>query len=321
MPGHAKRRRGGDQHRRHDHLGQNGADNGVGPRRRQILHGQLFLDHGALLEENHPGHDDRADIGRHQIEILPVAPRDIQRLRRDDVDVGAGEDDHHQKHQFKGADRQGDALNRQIGMGIGHQQQRRRDEDHGRGRGHAHQRADAGEAGQFGEQRAQAADQQGQHGEPGPEFAKMLFDQVGVSLPRGDADPHGQFLHHVKHGNQSQLQPQQAIAPGGAALRGGDDAAGVGVGQHDHHARPRHHQKIAPPFPGWQRFAHIDHFPRSHKIVNIFVTPLKRGGKEGSANLENFQTVMRSCHSSSSGGGGASSSSGKSWSIFSPAMT
>jgi hypothetical protein len=57
-----------------------------------------------------------------------------------------------------------------------------------------------------------------------------------MALTGGDSKPHGQFLDHVEHRNEEQHQRQQAIAPLRAALGGGDDIAGVRVGQHDEEA-------------------------------------------------------------------------------------
>ena len=62
--------RGRDQHGGHDQLGQYGPDKRVGARGRKVGDGQLLLDDGALLEEDHPRHDHRADIGGDEIEIF-----------------------------------------------------------------------------------------------------------------------------------------------------------------------------------------------------------------------------------------------------------
>ena len=65
---------------------------------------------------------------------------------------------------------------------------------------------------------------------------KSLADQFAVAAAGVEAQPHGQFLHHVEHRNQQQQQRQQAIAPLRAGLGGRDHIAGVGVGQHDQQA-------------------------------------------------------------------------------------
>ena len=117
MPGLAQRRGGGDQHRRHDDLGQHGADRRCrAARRRQILGGQLFLDHRALLEEHHPRHDDRADIGGDEIEIFRSRNGMSMRLRRHVGQIGPREHATTRNDEFEGADADGDALDGQIGV-------------------------------------------------------------------------------------------------------------------------------------------------------------------------------------------------------------
>ena len=285
----AQRGGGGDQNGRHDDLRQNGAEEGVEARRAQIGHAQLLLDHRALLEKHHPGHDDRADIGRDQVEIFGIAEGNIDRLRRDRDGVGAREDRHHDEHQFEGADANGDAFDAQIGMGIGHQQQGRGDQEHGERRGQAHQGADAGKPGQFREQRAGAADQQGQDRKPGPETSEMFFNELRMALAGDQSEPNGQLLDDIKDGNERQLQPEQAIAPDGAALRRGDDAARVGVGEHDHEARPRDRKEISQPCPARRCYAQLGHTPTpSKKVMRALLAPTAATGAREGRSLDAF---------------------------------
>ena len=62
-----------------------------------------------------------------------------------------------------------------------------------------------------------------------------------------DAEAHREFLHNKQDRDQHQLQQQQPITPLRAALGRGNDAAGVGVGQHDHEAWADDHRKACPP--------------------------------------------------------------------------
>ena len=66
-----------------------------------------------------------------------------------------------------------------------------------------------------------------------------------MAAPGEDRQAHRQFLDHVQDRHQDQLQQQQAIAPLHAALPGGDDAADIGIGQHDHQAWAEHGQEAA----------------------------------------------------------------------------
>ncbi len=74
----------------------------------------------------------------------------------------------------------------------------------------------------------------------------MLFDQRRMALAGHGAEADGQLLHDVEDRDQHNLQEQQAVAPLRAALRRGDDAARVGVGEHDHDAGPGDREKTPP---------------------------------------------------------------------------
>ena len=56
----------------HDELGDDGADRGVEPGGGQVLGRQALLGNRGLLEEHHPRHDDRADVGRGEQEVLRI---------------------------------------------------------------------------------------------------------------------------------------------------------------------------------------------------------------------------------------------------------
>ena len=68
----------------------------------------------------------------------------------------------------------------------------------------------------------------------------------GVALAGRHAEPHRQLLDDVEDRDQQELQRQQPVAPLRAALRRGDDAAGVGVGEHHHQTRPGDDEEAPP---------------------------------------------------------------------------
>jgi len=156
-----------------------------------------------------------------------------------------GDEDERELEQPEG-DR--DPLDRMVGTGPHHQ------DDAGDGDGdrgnhrHAEQLGQSGDAAELGQQRADAGHAQCADREPGPAAAEGLADQFAVPLLGRQAEAHRQFLHHEQDRDQHQLQHQQLVAPLGAALGGRDDAAGVGVGEHDHQAGAEHGQESA---PGW----------------------------------------------------------------------
>ena len=66
--------------------------------------------------------------------------------------------------------------------------------------------AHAGDAGEFGQQRAQRGDAEAGDGQPGPERAERRADQLAVAAAGEDAEPDGQFLHDVEDRYQQELQ-------------------------------------------------------------------------------------------------------------------
>ncbi len=78
------------------------------------------------------------------------------------------------------------------------------------------------------------------HAQNGPNCSLM---QLRVALASDHAEPHCQLLHEIEDRDQQELQQQQPVAPLRAALRRGDEAAGVGVGEHDDDAGSGDEQK------------------------------------------------------------------------------
>ena len=157
-----------------------------------------------------------------------------------------GEHRHQKENQFERADPDRDPLDRGVAVHQRHRQHRHDDEGQRDRRGNAHESADAGEAGEFREQRAEAGDDQRRDREPRPAEAEMLLDQRRMALACNGAEADSQLLHDIEDRDQHNLQQQQAIAPLRAALRRGDDAARVGVGEHDHDAGPGDGEKTTP---------------------------------------------------------------------------
>ena len=74
----------------------------------------------------------------------------------------------------------------------------------------------------------------------------MLLDEFGVPLAGRQTEPHRQLLDDVEDRDEQELQGQQPIAPLRAALRRGDDAAGVGVREHHDQTRSGDDEKAPP---------------------------------------------------------------------------
>ena len=232
--------RGGRRHQHgdHHHLGDHGADGGVDPAGSQVLPSQPFVDDRRLLVEDHPRHYHGAHVGGHEAQVVSPA----QRSHRTETGSGGvqarvGAKGGEQERQLEQPERQPDPLDPPVAPRHHHQGQ----EDGGGGDGHAgrdalHQ-AHAGQARQLCDQGPGGAHEQQGDREEGPFPAEAVLYQLGVPLAGGDPEPHRQLHDEVQHGDEGHLEGQQGVAPAGPRLCGGDDAAGIGVGQHHHQPR------------------------------------------------------------------------------------
>ena len=93
------------------------------------------------------------------------------------------------------------------------------------------------EKGIYGDTAARVADVLEAVGSAALRHAFDPANYVEVRQPIDEAEAQGELLHDIEDRHQHQLHQQQPIAPLGPALRRRDDAAGVGVGQHDDEAR------------------------------------------------------------------------------------
>ena len=228
---------GGDQDRSHDQLRHQRSHRGVPACHAQLPRTQSLIHHRRLLVEDHPRHDHGAYVRGRQIAVMRVGERDRRHLPEHLVQIRRCLERNGDKHQLEEAKSNGHPLHHPVGAAANHED----DADHGGGDQRAYRQrkelGDASDATQLREQRAHAGDRKGADGEPGPACTKALADQLAMPFLGHQSEAHGELLHHVENRHQQDLQRQQSIAPGCAALRGGDDAASVGVGEHDHQAR------------------------------------------------------------------------------------
>ena len=103
-------------------------------------------------------------------------------------------------------------------------------------RGDVPQLADAGDAGEFGDERAHGRNDEAGDRDPGPEAAEAFRDQLAMAAAGEYGQADRQLLDDVEDGHQHELQQEEPVAPGHARLPGGDDAADVGIGEHDDEA-------------------------------------------------------------------------------------
>ena len=71
-----------------------------------------------------------------------------------------------------------------------------------------------------------------------------------MALAADDPQADGEFLDDIEDRNENELQQQQPVSPFGAALRRGDDAAGIRIGEHDDNAGTGHERKAQPVLMG-----------------------------------------------------------------------
>ena len=117
---------------------------------------------------------------------------------------------------------------------------------HGEPRRQARQLPGAGYAGELGDQRADAGHEECQPRKQGPVAPEVPPDQRPVTLAGEDPEANGAVLDDIEDGNEGDLGQHQPVAPLGTRLGRGDQAAGVGVGQHDHQPRPEHGGEAQP---------------------------------------------------------------------------
>ena len=141
--------------------------------------------------------------------------------------------DNGKEGEFGQADDEGRAFDAAIGSGADDDQEGHCYDRQGKTARYVVQLADAGDRGEFGDQRADGRRGKAGRGQRGPAETEPVADQFAVPAPSVDAEPDRQLLHHVEHGDQDQYQRQQAIAPLDASLGGGHHVAGIGIGQHN----------------------------------------------------------------------------------------
>ncbi len=215
-----------------------------------MLRPQSFVNDGRLLIEDHPGHDHRPDVARHQKPIPRVAPQSLRQRSRHRRRRRVGHHRYPHERQLEAAQRQRHRFHLPIGAGGADHDQKRPRQGHADPGPDAEQQPHSFQPDEFRDQRADAGDHQRARRQPGPGCTKPVPDQLTVAFAGRQAKPDRQLLDQVQHRHQRHLQPQQLIAVARPALRRGNDAAGVGVGQHDHQPRSGRQQQQLPPGNG-----------------------------------------------------------------------
>ena len=237
-----QRRRRGQRRDRGDG-GQDRADRGIHPSFGDVGGGQALVHHRALLEENHPRCDGRADIGH--------AQRDEGRGHAT-RDRAPGECRVEQRRPARMGE-QGGGDEQQIEQGERHQRplpgrvtperergQNQRDTDRDREpRGHAEIEPAGLDRDEFGDQGQKIAEHQIGHREIAPERAETLKNQFGMAAMRHCPEAHRHFLHDEGHDEGEQDERDEEADPVGRPRRRvGDHAGAVILAQHDQNARP-----------------------------------------------------------------------------------
>src|ERR1700761_9303290 len=149
------------------------------------------------------------------------------------------------KTESEGPARNPDPLSPPVGPGQHNGEERCGNDRQGEAAGEAIKLADAGDPGEFCQEGAGSGDAEPAGGKPRPAGSEGLADQFAMAAPGKNPEPHREFLHQVEYRDQNYLQQQQAIAPLDPALAGGDDAANIGVRQHDDDAGTEHSEEAS----------------------------------------------------------------------------
>ncbi len=167
-------RGGRHQHRGHHELGDDSADGGVPAGGRQMLGTQLLIGHRRLLVEDHPRHDHRADIGGDEIHVVLVGEGNSHRLGGHGRQVRMGDPGDAEEGEFEQTHGDGRSLDPAIGAGHHDQEQGAGGQGQGDVTRQAIKLADAGDAGELGQQGAAGGDRQPCHRHPRPGSAEGL---------------------------------------------------------------------------------------------------------------------------------------------------
>ncbi len=65
----------------------------------------------------------------------------------------------------------------------------------------------------------------------------MLTDKFSVTFARDKSEPNRDFLHDIEDRDEHELRQDHRESPLRAGLRGGDDAARICIGEHNHQSR------------------------------------------------------------------------------------
>ena len=251
--------RGGDDDERRHHAGHKRPEKRVDLAELDVADVHSLVDHGALLEENLPGRDRRANVGHDQrdhrsarqdaaqrrvIKALAhggPAVRHVARLHGPD---GRGNVD-----QVEQAKEERDLLERPVLPRHHDREQQERHAEEGRPLGNAEQPHRLRHADVLGHQRQPVDQRQVEDGEPPPERPEGVENGFRVAA-LGDgpqADRH--FLDVVGHRHEEDEGPKQGKARLRAGLGVGRNPAGVVVRHHGDDAGPKHRQQDERPPP------------------------------------------------------------------------
>src|SRR5208282_3457818 len=158
-----------DEDRHHDR--EDRPDESVELAEWNVLLGQSLVDHGGLLEEQHPGRDGGADIGHQEEKQFAVeAAREIgnQAVNKNVRDLRVNHEGAGNIDQVQGAEPHGDLFPGPV-TAIEHDEaQKQTDDDHRHPGGNAENVERRGHADEFGDQRQPIDQQQVQKGKPAP---------------------------------------------------------------------------------------------------------------------------------------------------------
>ncbi len=208
-----------------------------------------LVDHVALLKEQLPRGDRRADDADHEQhdvrELCAVRPAGHDEVVCDDADgrMDRHEHGHEQQAQQAEHDRKAFEPPEIAGADRSHRQ-------HG-GRADAYDLRHAEElererdADELRDDRERIEQEQIDYAESAPEFAEPLEDEACVADARDGAEPQHHLLIHIENRDQERERPKQRRAVVLARLRVGAECAGVVVAHHHDEARAEDREQRA----------------------------------------------------------------------------
>mmetsp|Transcript_18549 Transcript_18549/g.51728 ORF Transcript_18549/g.51728 Transcript_18549/m.51728 type:complete len:244 (+) Transcript_18549:858-1589(+) len=206
-----------------------------------------FVANGRLLVCQHPGHDDSAYVGRHQLHELGLVQRESDETFRHAAQLRRSHEHSQKEGNLADAHCQAGSFCHRVAARRCYTEQRQADSRIGspyRNTPEGHRLPDNAELRQ---QAQHTGRQQGRGHEPCGDRPHVLPEHGRHAHASDDAQARGELLCAKQDRHKGKLQRQQCVAPLCAGLCGSEEAGAIRVGQAGHQAGAHDGQHLPEP--------------------------------------------------------------------------